>query len=234
LKIESLSIALMKDNISTFVKLSKTKFVAKVILNIVLISILGLFFMLLVQITLQYIPFDSDVAFLRIKQSYLSKPFYLSLFYVHVYSAIFSVLAGLTQFFKAFQVKYKFVHRYLGWFYVLIVLLLAAPSGFYIGIYANGGLSSQTSFVLLSILWFIFTALALYFALRKNYIQHKNFMIRSFALTLSAITLRAWKYLIVYWLHPKPMDVYVVVAWLGWVLNLLVAEIIIYKLNPKK
>jgi hypothetical protein len=54
-------------------------------------------------------------------------------------------------------------------------------------------------------------------------------MYRSFALTLSAITLRLWKYLLVGVFHPRPMDVYQVVAWLGWTLNLIVAEWIIYK-----
>ena len=54
-------------------------------------------------------------------------------------------------------------------------------------------------------------------------------MIRSFALTLSAITLRLWKYLIVLAFQPRPMDVYHIVAWLGWVVNLIIAEIIIFK-----
>ena len=42
-------------------------------------------------------------------------------------------------------------------------------------------------------------------------------------------SLAAWKYILVALFHPKPMDVYQVVAWLGWTLNLLVAEIIIIK-----
>jgi hypothetical protein len=58
-------------------------------------------------------------------------------------------------------------------------------------------------------------------------------MIRSFALTLSAITLRLWKYIIVMGFQPKPMDAYQIVAWLGWVLNLVIAEIIIYKYYRK-
>jgi hypothetical protein len=58
-------------------------------------------------------------------------------------------------------------------------------------------------------------------------------MIRSFALALSAITLRAWKYVIVAALQPRPMDVYVVAAWLGWALNLAVAEWIIYRYYRK-
>jgi hypothetical protein len=58
-------------------------------------------------------------------------------------------------------------------------------------------------------------------------------MIRSYALTLSAITLRAWKYAITNTVEVPPMDVYRAVAWLGWVVNLGVAEYIIYRLRKK-
>lgn len=121
------------------------------------------------------------------------------------------------------------VHRVSGWLYVGVTLLLAAPTGFVIGLYANGGLSSQIAFCLLAILWLYFTAMAVVSIKKKNFSAHERWMLRSFALALSAITLRAWKYVLVALFHPKPMDVYIVVAWLGWVLNLIVAEIIIYK-----
>ena len=52
-------------------------------------------------------------------------------------------------------------------------------------------------------------------------------MIRSYALTLSAITLRVWKLGLALTLEPRPMDLYRVVAWLGFIPNLIVAEIII-------
>jgi hypothetical protein len=52
-------------------------------------------------------------------------------------------------------------------------------------------------------------------------------MIRSYALTLSALTLRAWKWSITNTVELPPMDVYRAVAWLGWVPNLLIAELLI-------
>lgn len=203
----------------------------KKIIKITLYIVLTYFFYLLLKITLQYIPFHSDVAFLRIKQHYIDKPFYLEAFYIHVYTAIFTVLAGFTQFSKKIKKYFPKVHKYIGWFYICVILLFAAPSGLFIGLYANGGISSQISFVLLSVLWIVFTTIAFLKVLKKNYLSHKYFMIRSFSLTLSAITLRAWKFIIVDIFHPKPMDVYIIVAWLGWVLNLIVAEIIIYKMK---
>jgi len=195
---------------------------------------LAISFYFLVKITLQYIPFNTDVAFLRIKQQYIDVPFYIEAFYIHVYTSIFAILAGFTQFSDTLKIKQRKLHARMGWLYIVIVLLFAAPSGLYIGIYANGGIPSQISFVLLAVLWFSFTLIALKRIQSKNYLSHKYFMIRSFSLTLSAITLRFWKYIIVYLFHPRPMDVYLIVAWLGWILNLLIAEIIIYKLKQKK
>ncbi|MFN0276339.1 MAG: DUF2306 domain-containing protein [Chitinophagales bacterium] len=191
------------------------------------------FCILMLLIVLQYIPPGTDTAFLGIKQEYIQMPIYLPAFYVHVFTAIFALPAGLTQFSKYIQKKHKAFHRFNGKVYVAAVVLVGAPSGFIIGIYANGGISSQIAFCLLSVLWFYFTVRAYSEARRKNFIAHKKFMYRSFALTLSAITLRAWKYILVYLFHPQPMDVYIIVAWLGWVLNLLIAEYIILKTIKK-
>lgn len=119
----------------------------------------------------------------------------------------------------------------MGRLYVFVTLFLAGPSGLILGIYANGGISSKIAFCLLAILWIIFTGIALKKIMLGDIVSHRNWMLRSFALAFSAITLRAWKYIIVLTLHPPPMDVYRIVAWLGWTLNLVIVEWIIFKLN---
>ncbi len=121
----------------------------------------------------------------------------------------------------------------MGYIYVLGILLITGPASFIMSLYANGGLISRFAFGILAVLWIYFTARAWIYAIKKRFAEHKAFMIRSFALTLSAITLRAWKYVIVYFFHPASMAVYRIVAWLGWVLNLAVAEYLIYKYRPK-
>jgi uncharacterized membrane protein len=181
------------------------------------------------QIILQYIPAGTDTAFLGIKQDYINIPFYLTAFYVHVFTALLALPAGFTQFSKTLLKNYPAVHRLNGKIYVTAILALAAPSGFYIGLFANGGSFSRISFCLLALLWIWFTYQAYSKARKKEFKQHKAFMYRSFALTFSAITLRAWKYILIALFHPRPMDVYQVIAWLGWVPNLLLAEYFINK-----
>jgi len=189
---------------------------------------------LMLEITLQYIPIQLDVAFLAIKQDYIHLLHYQIAFFVHVFSSIFVLLAGFTQFSKHIRKKYPSIHKRIGWLYIICILFFSAPSGFIIGIYANGGVLSQIAFCLLAVLWIYCTYKATTSIIKRQIISHEIWMIRSFSLTLSALTLRAWKYIIVALFQPRPMDVYQIVAWLGWVLNILIAEIIIFKKYEKK
>jgi hypothetical protein len=194
-----------------------------------LLVIYAYFCVLMLGISLQYIPIDLDVAFLRIKQDYVGMWHYRLAFFTHVFTAPICLLAGFTQFSGSLRRKWPQLHRRAGWLYAASVIGLAAPSGFWMGIYANGGIRSQIAFCLLGILWLLFTILAVQTAMKKQFVQHRNWMLRSFALAMSAITLRAWKFALVALLHPRPMDLYMVVAWLGWTLNLLIVEIWIQK-----
>ena len=164
---------------------------------------------------------QTDVAFLSIKQDEVNKVFgYLPIFFTHVYTSIFVLVIGFLQLFRL----PKSIHRNLGYSYIILIVLFAAPSGLFIGYYANGGFWAQIAFLLLGILWIFYSIRAVIRIKNKDYIGHQNDMWRSYALTLSALTLRAWKVIIVYLFQPHPLDAYIVIAWLGWVLNLIIIE----------
>ena len=206
---------------------SKNSF--SIILKTGLILCFGYFFWLMLQLTFEYIPAKSDVSFLMIKQTeVLSHPEYLSFFYIHVYSSILVLLTGFLAIIRVDFNQIK-LHQYAGKAYVFGILFLAAPTGIYMGFFANGGFSSKISFVILGALWWFSTFKAYQLIRQKNYKAHQHWMWRSFALTLSAITLRLWKWIIVYFFHPSPMDVYQIVAWLGWIPNILLIELLIRK-----
>lgn len=190
----------------------------------VLSLILAFFSVLMVRITLPYVSLDTDVAFLRIKQWIIHHDVWRIAFFVHVFTSLFLLVAGFTQFYPAAQPRWKKVHRTAGRLYVIMLLGFSGPAGFVMSLYANGGWLSQTAFTLLSMLWMYTTAQAYRTARHRQWVAHGQWMVRSFALTLSALTLRAWKFLLVLFFHPHPMDAYQWVAWLGWVPNLLLAE----------
>ena len=201
---------------------------SRFLVNALLLSALAFFVFLMLRITLPYIPYNTDVGFLQIKQDYIDIDVWRTAFFVHVYMSTWVLLAGFTQFSRKLRVSYPALHRGLGYIYAIDVLFITGPAGLIMGFYANGGITSKVSFVMLAVLWITFTALAVKKAKGGDYDAHRDFMIRSYALTLSAITLRAWKWSINNSVSGlPPMDVYRAVAWLGWVPNIIVAEIII-------
>ncbi|SEJ01575.1 Predicted membrane protein [Myroides marinus] len=186
------------------------------------------FFVLMLQITLAYFPIKDDVAFLAIKQEEVHElsP-YLTIFYIHVITSIFVLLIGFFQVFPNWKLYPMRWHRVLGYIYVILLLFFAGPSGLYIGYYANGGLLAQIAFLLLGVLWLFYTGRSVRRILNKDIEGHQYDMWRSYALALSALTLRMWKVVIVYLFQPRPLDAYIIVAWLGWVLNLIMVEYLI-------
>ena len=196
-------------------------------LNVLFLLTLGFFTFLMARITVAYIPYNTDVGFLQIKQDYIDIDHWRIAFFVHVYASMWALLAGFTQFNSHIQSFYPKVHRAFGYVYVTDVLLITGPAALVMSIYANGGPTSKIAFGQLAIGWITFTAMALSKAANGDFVGHRNFMIRSYALTLSALTLRAWKWSITNSVELPPMDVYRMVAWLGWVPNIIVAELLI-------
>jgi uncharacterized membrane protein len=204
------------------------------ITKILALSALLFFTFLMVRITLPYLSLDPTTRFLQIKQWVIDNDLWRGAFFTHVFSSTFLLIAGFTQFSSPFKACYKRLHPLIGKMYIFILLFVSGPAGLIMAVYANGGLPSQLAFTLLSILWLLTTSKAWYEIRRRNFIAHGEWMMRSYALTLSALTLRAWKFIIVMALQPRPMDVYMVVAWLGWIPNLLIAEWLIRKHYARK
>ncbi|GAB4493568.1 MAG: hypothetical protein OHK0019_17780 [Saprospiraceae bacterium] len=77
----------------------------------------------------------------------------------------------------------------------------------------------------LSLLWWGTTWLA-YRAIRAGDVRrHGAWMIRSYALTLSAISLRVMQFGLASYSDISPEEAYELVAWPSWVLNFLLAEL---------
>ena len=182
---------------------------------------------LMLKITLEYVPFSRVVSFLMIKQTEVeSRPEYIWIFYSHVYTSIFVLFTGFLAITRLRFIGQN-LHAIVGKTYIALILFIAAPSGFYMGLFANGNIFAKLSFTILAILWGYSTYKAYNLARKKDFSQHKKWMWRSFALTLSALTLRMWKVILVYLFHPHPLDVYQIIAWLGWVPNILIIEYLI-------
>ena len=194
----------------------------------VIICFLYLSFLMLV-ITLQYIPVDLHIAFLATKQYVIKRTYYQIAFFSHVYSSMFILLLGALQFSERIRYRYPIVHRNTGLIYVIAVVCISSPAGFIMGLHGNGGIIAQSSFCLLSVLWFYFTLLAFLAIKKGEIVQHKNYMLLSYALTLSALTLRLHKYILANTTDIHRIDIYRIVSWSGWLINLAIAYLYIHR-----
>jgi len=202
--------------------------VKDVITKVAVYLLLSLVTYLMLLGIIRYYPMQDDIGFLQFKKEYLDIMHWKIAFYSHVFTVLFALLAGFTQFSRTILQEKRWIHRLAGKIYVYDVLL-NFPIAFVMGIYANGLLPAKIAFILLDCLWFGFTLKAVIEIKKGNIAAHKEYMIRSYALTLSAVSLRLWKLVILGIVYVDPLVLYMVIAWLGFVPNLLFAEWLIIK-----
>jgi uncharacterized membrane protein len=181
----------------------------------------------LFSITTLYFSFCSDCNFLLEKQDVVHNPFWRTAFYIHITGGMLALVTGPWQFLRVLRRRYMRLHRTLGKIYLGSILFLAAPSGHFMSYYAEGGVFSAVGFLVMSFLWF-WTTWKAYATVRLHDIQgHKDWMTRSMALTLAAVTLRVWVPFASYYLGLEQDFVVESSAWVSWVPNLVVAEVLV-------
>lgn len=201
--------------------------------DIVVYFVLCIATFLMLKMAIVYSGFETNVSFLQLKQDYLHIEIWMIAFYIHVFSSVFALMAGLTQFSPYVLAHHRPLHRIIGRIYVIDVLIINFPAALIMAYYANGGLPSKIAFTILDVLWFWFTLQAFLTIRKGNVKAHKQFMIRSYALTFSAITLRTWGIILHNTTNLSPETIYMIDAWLGFIPNLLLAEWIIWRKRKK-
>ena len=102
-------------------------------------------------------------------------------------------------------------------------VLLGGLAGLYMALHAFGGALSQVGFASLALAW-LYSGLRAYLAIRdRDPESHRRWMVRNFALTFAAVTLRVYLPTSI----GAGMDfevAYPIIAWACWLPNLIVAE----------
>ncbi len=143
--------------------------------------------------------------------------------YAHVFAALFALVLGPFQFSARLRAARPHLHRWMGRLYLGIGVLMGGLAGLYMASFAFGGPVAKLGFGLLALAW-LYTGLRAYQAIRaRKVMEHRRWMVRNFALTFAAVTLRLW--LPASFVAGIPFELaYPAIAWLCWVPNLLVAE----------
>jgi uncharacterized membrane protein len=149
----------------------------------------------------------------------------------HVLGGGAALLIGGLQFSSRVRRRAPTLHRWLGRGY-LVVVLFGAIGGAALATIATGGLVARVGFFLLAALWLLSGAAA-YLAIRAGDVdRHRRWMVRNFALTFAAVTLRVHLPILTAGFGVPFESAYPVVAWLAWVPNLVVAEWLILSPRP--
>ena len=151
-------------------------------------------------------------------------------FYGHVAAASVALALLALQFSPRLRMVRPALHRWFGRLYVVCVAL-GGVSGVWLGATTSAGVVAGAGFVILGLLWLWTTAKAVGFARVRDFARHRAWMIRSASLTLAAVTLRIYLPLLSVTLGLETG--YVLVAWLCWVPNFLLAEWILRR-EPRR
>ena len=135
------------------------------------------------------------------------------------------LLSGFFQLYPGSQTKFPKAHRRIGYFYVMGILFFAAPGGLVMSLFIGRGPVVLSSFVVQTICWFVFTAIAFDRARKRMIDAHREWMWRSFALTFAAITLRVYIFIFSWKTDLSQPSAYAVLSWLSWVPNLVAVEL---------
>lgn len=153
--------------------------------------------------------------------------------YVHIACASVALLIGPAQFATALRTRFNRLHRTLGRIY-LIAVVLGGAAGLILAPVNEAGFVGFFGFGALAVLW-VFTAVKAYRSARtRDFRSHQAWMIRNFALTYAAVTLRIWLGLLVATHLLLGLEgamtfanAYAAVPFLAWLPNIVVAEIMI-------
>jgi hypothetical protein len=186
------------------------------------------FSVLLIRNTIPYFSFRQGFSFIQERAILFLQPAYKACFYIHIFAGMFCIGAALLQFSSYVIKRRRTIHVYAGRIYVVVVILLGAPTGLYMSFFAKGGFAERGLFMFMAICWFYFTLKGFTSILQKKVLAHKIWMIRSYSMALTAVTFRVY-YIVLYLGDVQLLQNYMVSLWISVIGNMLIAEFIIWK-----
>ncbi|MBL0152261.1 MAG: DUF2306 domain-containing protein [Chitinophagaceae bacterium] len=186
------------------------------------------FSLLLIYNTMPYFSFSKDFDFIRERSFLFQSNLYNAFFYIHITAGALCIGTALIQFSRYLLKKSKAIHRISGKIYVAVVLFLGAPTGLYMAFFAKGSFWERSLFMFMAIWWFITTLNGLSTIHKKNIIGHKVWMMRSYAMAMTAVTFRVY-YIMLYLLDWQLLENYQFSLWVSVIGNMLIAEFLIYR-----
>jgi hypothetical protein len=188
----------------------------------------GGFSLLLIYNTLPYFSFSKEFDFIEERSFLFQSDLYNASFYIHIAAGALCIGTALIQFSRYILKNSKSIHRISGKIYVFVVLFLGAPTGLYMSFFAKGSFWERSLFLFMAVWWFITTLYGLTTIHKRNVIAHKVWMIRSYAMAMTAVTFRVY-HILFYMLGLDHLENYELSLWISVIGNMLFAEWVIWR-----
>ncbi|WP_051286741.1 DUF2306 domain-containing protein [Paenibacillus taiwanensis] len=158
-----------------------------------------------------------------------------AILWLHALCAGVGLAIGWLQFRRRLRLRRPLVHRTIGILYT-VMIIVGGVTGLYLSWYADGGWIAKAGFAMLSSFWLFTLYRSLYsLFIDREPVEHGRWMIRNYALSCAAISLRVYIPLgAVLFGYTDTNDTFGVIAWLCWLPNLLIAEAIIRRMYAVK
>lgn len=164
----------------------------------------------------------------NLKESFLARPWGI---YPHAFFGGVAMILGPFQFHRGLLGRNRARHRTLGQVYVT-ACLITGTAGLYMAFYSYGGIVTHLGFGGLALALLTTTGLAFRAIKARQVATHREWMIRSYAMVYAAVALRIQIPLLMVATQGDFDVTYRIVAWLCWVPNVIVAELIVRRTRP--
>ena len=145
------------------------------------------------------------------------------IFIIHALAGSIVLISGPLQFNRRLLSRQQKLHRVLGRAYV-VAIWFSSIGGLLSALFFEVDLAARTLFGVLSILWFGTTTMAFLRIRKREIAAHREWMIRSFALSLFFVSFSFWVPGLTSTSLPEAVS-YPLALFLSWGLNLIAAEV---------
>jgi uncharacterized membrane protein len=156
----------------------------------------------------------------------------------HILPAILFMILGPLQFVRSLRSNYPQVHRWSGRIF-LTASAVVCVTGLTLAFGKTiGGVDEKAAIVLFGSFFLIALGKALWHALRREFAQHREWMIRGYAIGLAVATIRPimgtfFAAAVLRGHRPEPKEFFGTAFWIGFTLQMIAAEIWINYTRPR-
>jgi len=141
---------------------------------------------------------------------------------MHIAGGMTALTVGLIQIWLGLTNRTAALHRALGKVYVAVIAV-GSMSGFYLALTIPSNAPYAAGLFFLCVAWVVTTSMAVLAIRRRNVPQHREWMLRSYAVTFAFVTFRFGVDALIAQ-GSQPSDAQAIMAWACWALPLLLLE----------